>query len=105
MLQNLSGRIAIAAFLLAATAPSFAAPVQGKAHVARHWHGYGFLPGYRTPERIEWEEARNRRRVYWYGGPGLYRGPWEGGGGGPSLAPTPAGHVGECRVQGLCTPH
>ena len=53
MLQNLSGRIAIAAFLLAATATSFAAPVQSKAHVARHWHGYGFLPGYRTPERVE----------------------------------------------------
>ena len=53
MLQNLFGRIAIAAFLLAATA-TFAAPVQGKALVVRHWHGYGFLPGYRTPERIEW---------------------------------------------------
>src|SRR5258708_35163932 len=95
MLQNLSGRIAIAAFLLAATAPSFAAPVQGKAHVARHWHGYGFLPGYRTPERIEWEEARNRRRGYWYGRPRLYRGPWDGGGVGPRRAPTPDRQAGE----------
>src|SRR3981189_691091 len=100
MLQNLSGRIAIAAFLLAATAPSFAAPVQGKAHVARHWHGYGFLPGYRTPERIEWEEARNRRRVYWYGGPGFYRGRWNGGGFGPCRAPTPARQV--WKLGGVC---
>ena len=90
MLQNLSGRIAIAAFLLAATAPSFAAPVQGKAH------GYGFLPGYRTPERIEWEEARNRRRVYWYGGPGFYRGRWNGGGFGPCWTQTPIGNVWNC---------
>ena len=95
MLQHLAGRIAIAAFLLAATA-TFAAPVQGKAHVARHWHGYGFLPGYRTPERIEGEEARNRRRVYWYGGPGFYRGRWNGGGFGPCWTQTPIGNVWNC---------
>src|ERR1700716_2107095 len=99
MLQNLSGRIAIAAFLLAATA-TFAAPVQGKAHVARHWHGYGFLPGYRTPERIEWDEARNRRRVYWYGGPGFYRGRWDGGGVGPGWGPHPHGKGGELGAVG-----
>ena len=33
----------------------------------RRWHGYGFLPGYRSPERIEWERARNRGPVYWSG--------------------------------------
>ena len=95
MRQNISGRIAMVAFLLAATA-TFAAPVQGKAQVARHWHGYGFLPGYRTPERIELEEARNRRRVYWYGGPGFYRGRWNGGGFGPCWTQTPIGNVWNC---------
>jgi len=95
MLQNLFGRIAIAAFLLTATA-TFAAPVKGKAHVARHWRGYGFLPGYCTPDRSAWDEARNRRRVYWYGGPGFYRGRWNGGGFGPCWTQTPIGNVWNC---------
>jgi hypothetical protein len=95
MLLNLLGRIAIAALLLAGTA-TFAAPVQGKERVVRQWRGYGFLPGYRTPERIEWEEARNRRRVYWYGGPGFYRGRWNGGGFGPCWTQTPIGNVWNC---------
>ena len=73
MLRNLFGPIAIAALLLSATA-TIAAPAHGKRHVARHWHGYGFLPGYRSPERIEAEQARARGPVYWYGGPGFYRG-------------------------------
>src|SRR5450631_4379666 len=46
MLRNLSVSIAIAVLLLSATA-SLAAPVHGRRHVAPHWHGYGFLPGYR----------------------------------------------------------
>lgn len=85
MLRNLSGRIAIAAFLLFTTA-TFAAPVHGKGHAVRRWHGYGFLPGYRSPERIEWERAQNRGPVYWYGGPGFYRGA------GPVVASVHAGH-------------
>jgi|SRR5258706_6764290 hypothetical protein len=95
MLRNLSGWIAVTALLLAATA-TFAAPVRGKAHVARRWHGYGFLPGYRTPERIEAEQARNRGPVYWYGGPGFYRGRWNGGGFGPCWTQTPIGNVWNC---------
>jgi hypothetical protein len=95
MLRNLSTRAAIAALLFAATA-SFAAPVSGKGHVARRWHGYGFLPGYRSPARIEWERARNRGPVYWYGGPGFYRGRWTGGGFGPCWTQTPIGNVWNC---------
>ena len=95
MLRNLSGSIAIAVLLLSTTA-SLAAPVHGRRHVAPHWHGYGFLPGYRSPERIEWEEARNRRQVYWYGGPGFYRGRWNGGGFGPCWTQTPIGNVLNC---------
>jgi hypothetical protein len=64
MLRKISGLIAIAALLLSATA-TFAASVQGKRHVIRRWHGYGFLPGYRSPERIEWERAQNRGPTYW----------------------------------------
>src|ERR1700721_1185467 len=49
MLRNLFGPIAMTFLLLSATA-TLAAPVQGKRHVARRWHGYGFLPGYRSAE-------------------------------------------------------
>jgi hypothetical protein len=95
MLRNLFAPIAIAALLLSVTA-TFAAPVHGKRQVARHWHGYGFLPGYRSPERIEWEQARSRGPVYWYGGPDFYRGRWNGGGFGPCWTQTPIGNVWNC---------
>ena len=62
MMRKLSGAIAVAACLLLATA-TVAAPVHKKRHpkhpVTRHWHGYGYLPGYRSPERIEWERAHS----------------------------------------------
>ena len=95
MLRNFSGSIAITVLLLSATA-SLAAPAHGRRHVTPHWQGYGFLPGYRSPERIEWEEARNRRQVHWYGGPGFYRGRWNGGGFGPCWTQTPIGNVWNC---------
>ena len=63
MLRNLFGPMAVAALLLSATATmataTMAAPAHGKRLVARHWHGYGFLPGYRTPEQIEAQGARH----------------------------------------------
>jgi hypothetical protein len=95
MLRNLAGPIAIAALLLSATT-TIAAPAHAKRHVAHRWHGYGFLPGYRTPEQIEQDEARNRQRVWWYGGPGFYRGRWNGGGFGPCWTQTPIGNVWNC---------
>jgi hypothetical protein len=96
MLRHLSVPIAIAVLLLSVAAASAApAPTKGH-HVARRWHGYGFLPGYRTPERIESDEAWNRPRVYWYGGPGFYRGRWNGGGFGPCWTQTPIGNVWNC---------
>jgi hypothetical protein len=73
-----------------------AAPAAAKRHHVRPWHGYGFLPGYRTPERIEWERARERGPVYWYGYPGFYRGRWNGGGFGPCWTQTPIGNVWNC---------
>jgi hypothetical protein len=95
MLRNFLGLIAIAALLLPVAVAS-AAPVQAKRHLTQRWHGYGFLPGYRSPERIEAEQARNRRPVYWYGGPGFYRGRWTGGGFGPCWTQTPIGNVWNC---------
>src|SRR4051794_41967715 len=91
MARNLLAPIALAALLLSA-AVTFAAPVHGKRYVVRQWHGYGFLPGYRSPERIEWERAQRREPVYWYGGPGFYRGRWTGGGVGPRATHTPHGN-------------
>jgi hypothetical protein len=76
-----------------------AAPPHAKRPVVRHWHGYGFLPGYRSPERIEWEEnlARARRGPqYWYGYPRFYRGRWNGGGFGPCWTQTPIGPMWNC---------
>ena len=99
MPRNLAAGTAIAVLLLSATAAlstALAAPVHGKRHVARHWHGYGFLPGYRTPEQIEDDEARHPSRVWWYGGPRFYRGRWNGGGFGPCWTQTPIGPVWNC---------
>jgi hypothetical protein len=63
MLRKLLTLVVIAATLSATTA--FAAPKKKK--VDRHWHGYGFLPGYRSPERIEWERRHARGPSYGYG--------------------------------------
>lgn len=59
-------------------------------------HGYGFLPGYEPPEVVEWRNARARRPAFWYGGPGFYRGRWNGGGFGPCWTPTPIGPHWNC---------
>jgi hypothetical protein len=95
VLRNLSVVIAVGASLLL-SAVADAAPAHKKRHVSRHWHGYGFLPGYRTPERIEWERARARGPQYWWGGPRYYRGRWNGGGFGPCWITTPIGPMWTC---------
>jgi hypothetical protein len=58
--------------------------------------GYGFLPGYEPPEVAEWQRVRARRPTFWYGGPGFYRGRWNGGGFGPCWTPTPIGPHWNC---------
>ncbi len=72
-----------------------------KHRVSRHWHGYGFLPGYRPPEVIERERAEHYYRLYgpqYYGPawPGFYRGRWNGGGFGPCWTQTPIGPMWNC---------
>src|SRR3979409_2512088 len=59
----------------------------------RAWHGYGFLPGYRPPERIEREDylARARRGPqYWYGHPRFHPRRWNGGRVRAGATPAPA---------------
>jgi hypothetical protein len=92
---------AVSARALAETAPKKSDPARpAPRHAVRHWHGYGFLPGYRTPEQIAREDAwlfwRRHPGYYWYGGPGFYRGRWNGGGFGPCWTPTPIGPVWNC---------
>ena len=76
--------------------------------------GYGFLPGYRQPPALtEWRDRSARhggryqpyeRRYYsWdgqlsygWGGPGFYRGRWNGGSFGPCWTSTPIGLIWNC---------
>ena len=72
-----------------------------KKRVTRHWHGYGFLPGYRPPEVIARERWVHYRRLYgqhYYGPawPRFYRGRWNGGGFGPCYTLTPIGYMWNC---------
>jgi hypothetical protein len=88
--------LAVAAVLSLAASASAA---HAKRPVVRPWHGYGFLPGYRSPERIAWEDFRARARrgpQYWYGYPRFYRGRWNGGGFGPCWTQTPIGPIWNC---------
>jgi hypothetical protein len=100
MLRCLIGAIVLLVTLsLAQGAPS--ALVHKKRHVTKHWHGYGFLPGYRPPEVIERDRAAHYYRVYgprYYGPawPGFYRGRWNGGGFGPCWTQTPIGSMWNC---------
>jgi hypothetical protein len=92
--------IAVAVSVLLSSAAS-AAPVHAKQQHGRIWHGYGFLPGYRSPEQVEWDRMHRPTNwygapAYWYGYPGFYRGRWNGGGFGPCWTPTPIGPHWDC---------
>ena len=62
------------ALILVLAPPALSAPahkhthkrvLHKKRHVSRHWHGYGFLPGYVPPEVA----ARERDERSWESGP------------------------------------
>jgi hypothetical protein len=88
--------------------PAVAAP---KRHLS-HWHGYGFLPGYRQPpnDSVPVYGARGSIRgtpgytpSYWYNGeqyyfgePGFYHGRYNGGSFGPCWTVTPIGRIWNC---------
>ncbi|HEY4919290.1 MAG TPA: hypothetical protein VII40_04240 [Xanthobacteraceae bacterium] len=65
--------------------------------VVRRWHGYGFLPGYVPPElEPPRRDYFTHPPTWWYGGPGFYRGRWNGGGFGPCWTQTPIGPMWNC---------
>jgi hypothetical protein len=95
MRRTLSVVVAAAVMLLPITAAS-AARVHKKHHLTNRCRGEGFLPGYR-----ELCEARLRADRWgpprvWWGGPGFYRGQWNGGGFGPCWTSTPIGPAWNC---------
>jgi hypothetical protein len=104
MPRTMSALIAVATCLLLVSAvtaaPEQAVKASKKRHIT-HWHGYGFLPGYRPPEVIERERAEQYYRTHgpqYYGPawPGFYRGRWNGGGFGPCYTQTPIGPIWNC---------
>jgi len=89
---------ALALSLVTAAAATVHKPAHKK-HVTRHWHGYGFLPGYRPPEAIAREREVHYFREHPYYGPAwprFYRGRWNGGGFGPCYLETPIGYMWTC---------
>jgi hypothetical protein len=115
-------RAALAAALAAALLmPATAKPANGKRDLkivvrpkAPPKGGrYGFLPGYRQPPPLaEWRDRSPRHGGgdfqveprfwsggewrYGWGGPGFYRGRWNGGGFGPCWTHTPIGPMWNC---------
>ena len=82
MLPKVSLVIAIAA-CLSMPANALAASPHASRHVVRHWHGYGFLPGYQQPPNNSVPMYRSRESIrgtpniapsYWYGGGWYYFG-------------------------------
>jgi hypothetical protein len=96
--------ILIATLLCLPAAAADPAPGSAKRHAKTAWHGYGFLPGYRTPEQLARDRSGPRTGVYFYGYPGynFYGGPrfyqnrWNGGGFGPCWTQTPIGPHWNC---------
>jgi hypothetical protein len=94
---SIAAVLAVAASTLAAATAPAADAHHGKRAANRHWHGYGFLPGYEPPDVIEWRRDSEHRPVYyWYGGPQYYKGRWNGGGFGPCWTQTPIGNHWNC---------
>jgi hypothetical protein len=94
--------IAAAVAILLAPSVADAAKKHRPRHVVRHWHGYGFLPGYPpAPERPLAPTSYWYGRPGWYGGPGWYGAPgWYRGrftnGLGPCWTRTPIGPMWNC---------
>jgi hypothetical protein len=94
--------VALSLSSIASAAPAQPPPPQNH-HASHHWHGYGFLPGYRTPEQIERARAARNYLPNWpnynsYGPawPTFYNNRWNGGGFGPCYTQTPIGPIWNC---------
>jgi len=101
--------VAAVATSLLLPATAFAKPARKQhtkitVHPKHHWRGYGFLPGYRTPEKIAAQRSRGYELRYWHNGqilygwgePGFYRGRWNSGSFGPCWISTPIGMMPTC---------
>jgi len=103
MLRIVSSVLIAAALSLPAAAAD-PAPAQPKRHAKAAWHGYGFLPGYRTPEQLAKQPSGPWTGVYFpgypgynfYGGPRFYQGRWNGGGFGSCWTQSPIGPHWNC---------
>ena len=94
--------IMVAAISLTQTVPALSAP-ENKNHETKHWHGYGFLPGFTPREMLACKREREAHyyRLYgpqYYGPawPDFYRGRWNGGRFGPCWTQTPIGPMWNC---------
>jgi hypothetical protein len=119
LLKELLAVAIAASLLLPATAIAKPAGAKRQPRITVHakyprWHGHGFLPGYRQPLALtEWRDRSVRHggryepyeRRYWspggelsygWGGPGFYRGRWNGGSFGPCWTSTPIGPIWNC---------
>jgi len=103
-LRRIISGVLVATILALPAAATDAARDHTKAHPKVVWHGYGFLPGYHQPERIEREKPPAPTGHYFYGypgynfygGPQFYRGRWNGGGFGECWTQTPIGPHWNC---------
>ena len=114
-MTHLGKGLLIAALVAGSLSSVWAAPMSGKLPKKitvhpRHWHGYGYLPGYnplannldwhgrsvRIEPPYEWRYWRYGELQYGYGRPGFYRGRWNGGGFGPCWTQTPIGPMWNC---------
>jgi hypothetical protein len=103
MHRTVSLLVAVAVLLLPATTASAArahkkthVTVHKKHHLASRCRGEGFLPGYREACEARLRAEKWGPPRYWYGGPGFYRGQWNGGGFGPCWTSTPLGQMWNC---------
>jgi hypothetical protein len=108
MTRGFSASIAI----LLCLAPAIALGAHAHKRHVRHWHGYGFLPGYRQPidnrvpifgEKGAIRDTDGVAPMYWYDGdwyyfgrPRFYRGRYNGGSFGPCWTWTPIGPMWNC---------
>jgi hypothetical protein len=114
LLTGLSLGLVLCLALPAVTDPASAVPrARIKVYPSRHWHGYGFLPGYHQPPALTDWRAQNEISAYqasrewryygWngephygFGHPGYYRGRYNGGSFGPCWTSTPIGMMPTC---------
>ena len=90
------GAAVLAAVLVITATTADAASRHRKRKYSGYTKEYGFLPGYAEVRAARLRADKWGTNPYWYGGPGFYRGQWNGGGFGPCWTRTPIGMVWNC---------